>query len=153
MSSSTDLDLHCLQRRANPGSAEKGLIVHRNLFTLGHVSKMGSHQSANLDELLAAAAKVIGTTVFHVPSDGNCMFSAIVDQLKLIGNFKYTTQSLRYSITKTYLYNFDPLKPHIYIVKLGFTGVYIIVLISTPKHRLWVEVVLTSTHNLCFEQL
>ena len=28
-----------------------------------------------------------------------------------------------YSITKTYLYNFDPLKPHLYIVKLGFTGV------------------------------
>ena len=28
-------------------------------------------------------------------------------------------------ITKTWLYNFDPLKPHFYIVKLGFTGVYI----------------------------
>ena len=26
-------------------------------------------------------------------------------------------------------YNFDPLKPHFYIVKLGFTGVYIIFLI------------------------
>ena len=33
------------------------------------------------------------------------------------------------SITKTCLYNFDPLKPHFYIVKLGFTGVYIIFLI------------------------
>ena len=33
-------------------------------------------------------------------------------------------------ITKTYLYHFDPLKPHFYIVKLGFTGVYIIFLIS-----------------------
>ena len=33
-------------------------------------------------------------------------------------------------IAKTYLYNFDPLKPHFYIVKLGFTGVYIIFLIS-----------------------
>ena len=31
-------------------------------------------------------------------------------------------------ITKTYLYNFDPLKPHFYIVKLGFTGVNIIFL-------------------------
>ena len=31
-------------------------------------------------------------------------------------------------ITKTYLYNFDPLKPHFYILKLGFTGVYIIFL-------------------------
>ena len=33
------------------------------------------------------------------------------------------------NITKTCLYNFDPLKPHFYIVKLGFTGVYIIFLI------------------------
>ena len=32
-------------------------------------------------------------------------------------------------ITKTRLYNFDPLKPHFYIVKLEFTGVYIIFLI------------------------
>ena len=43
-------------------------------------------------------------------------------------------------ITKTYLCNFDPLKPHFYIVKLGFTGVYIIFLISAQKHRLWVLV-------------
>ena len=56
-------------------------------------------------------------------------------------------------ITKTCLYNFDPLKPHFYIVKLGFTGVYITFLISAQKHRLWVlEAVPTSTHNLCFEQ-
>ena len=33
-------------------------------------------------------------------------------------------------ITKTRLYNFDPLKPHFYTVNLGFTGVYIIFLIS-----------------------
>ena len=36
-------------------------------------------------------------------------------------------------ITKTYLYNFDPLKPHFYIVKLGFTGVYIIFHISAQN--------------------
>ena len=36
-------------------------------------------------------------------------------------------------ITKTRLYNFDPLKPHFYIVKLGFTGVYIIFLISAQN--------------------
>ena len=41
-------------------------------------------------------------------------------------------------ITKTCLYNVDPLKPHLYIIKLGFTGVYIIFLISAQKHRLWV---------------
>ena len=40
---------------------------------------------------------------------------------------------LKACITKTYLYNFDPLKPHFYIVKLGFTMVYIIFLISTEN--------------------
>ena len=37
------------------------------------------------------------------------------------------------TVTKTYLYNFDPLKPHFYIVKLGFTGVYIIFIISAQN--------------------
>ena len=36
-------------------------------------------------------------------------------------------------ITRTYLYYFDPLKPHFYIVKLGFTGVYINFLISAQN--------------------
>ena len=62
-------------------------------------------------------------------------------------------------ITKTCLYNFYPLKPHFYVVKLGFTGVYIIFLIfaqktqivGTRQNRLC-EAVLTSTHNLCFKQ-
>ena len=31
------------------------------------------------------------------------------------------------------LYNFDPLKPHFYIVKLGFAGVYIIFVISAEN--------------------
>ena len=47
-------------------------------------------------------------------------------------------------IMKTHLYNFDPLKPHFYIVKLGYTGVYIIILISAQKHRLWVLLRTTS---------
>ena len=55
-------------------------------------------------------------------------------------------------ITKTCLYDFYPLKPHFYTVKLGFTGVYIIFLISAQKHILYVLVRVTSTHNLCFEQ-
>ena len=37
------------------------------------------------------------------------------------------------SITKTCLYNFDPLKPHFYTVKLGFPGVYNIFLISAQN--------------------
>ena len=45
----------------------------------------------------------------------------------------YEPMALILCITKTYLYNFDPLKPHLYIVKLGFTGVYIIFLISAQN--------------------
>ena len=51
------------------------------------------------------------------------------------------------SITKTRLYNFDPLKPHFYMVKLGFTGVYIILLTSAQKHRLWVLVRTASSRR------
>ena len=36
-------------------------------------------------------------------------------------------------ITKTCLSNVDPFKPHFYIVKLGFTGVYIIFPISAQN--------------------
>ena len=60
-------------------------------------------------------------------------------------------------ITKTYLYNFDPLKPHFYIVKLGFTGIYIIFLITAQKNtdcgyllEHLTEAVLTNTHNRMF---
>ena len=51
------------------------------------------------------------------------------------------------SIKKTCLYNFDPLIPHFYIVKLRFQGVYIIFLISAQKHRLWVLVRTASTRR------
>ena len=50
-----------------------------------------------------------------------------------LGGFRVTTRPSAQVITKTYLYNFDPLKPHFYIVKLGFTGVYIIFLISAQN--------------------
>ena len=45
-----------------------------------------------------------------------------------------------FCVTKTLLYNFDPFKPHFYIEKPGFTGVYIILFIPAQKHRLWVPV-------------
>ena len=48
-------------------------------------------------------------------------------------------------IKKSCLFNVDPVKPHFYIVKLGFTGVYIIFLISAQKHRLWILVRRVST--------
>ena len=50
----------------------------------------------------------------------------------------YTSTSFRWihrqaGITKTCLYNFDPMKPSFYIVKLGFAGVYIIFVISAKN--------------------
>ena len=53
----------------------------------------------------------------------------------LSGNIKdniYTIYRFEH-ITKTCLYNFDPLEPHFCIVKLGFTGVYIIFLVSAQN--------------------
>ena len=50
-------------------------------------------------------------------------------------------------IAETRIYNTDPLKPHFYIVKLGFTGVYIIFLSFAQKHRLWVLVRTASSRQ------
>ena len=52
----------------------------------------------------------------------------------------------------------DPLTPHFYILKPGFTGVHIFFLIFALKHRLWLLVRtalvrrVTSTRNICLEQ-
>ena len=56
------------------------------------------------------------------------------------------TQSI-FFITKTDLYNFDPLKPHFYVVKLGFTRVDIIFLSSAQRHRLWILVRTASSRR------
>ena len=62
------------------------------------------------------------------------------------------------SITKTCPYNIDPLKPHFYIVKLEFTGVYIIFLISAQNIDCGYSLEpprwggSNEYHNLCFEQ-
>ena len=55
-------------------------------------------------------------------------YCAVKRKAKKLQNLSLFQKKL--GITKTYLYNYDPLKPHFYIVKLGFTGVYIIFLIS-----------------------
>ena len=41
-----------------------------------------------------------------------------------------------HDISKTCLYNNDPLKPHFYIVKLWFPGLHIIFLISAKKKNI-----------------
>ena len=74
------------------------------------------------------------------------------------GSIEIPRQQKKEIITKTYLYNFDPLKPHIYIVKLGFTGVYISFHISAQNIDCWYSLEpprrdgSNEYHNLCFEQ-
>ena len=52
----------------------------------------------------------------------------IIIFLKYVFLRKVRLDNLHECITRTCLYNVDPLEPHFYIVKLGFTGVYIIFL-------------------------
>ena len=61
----------------------------------------------------------------------NDLFSVVTSFLILI-RCLWRTALLLY-ITKTCLYNFDPLEPHFYIVILGFTGICIIFLISAQN--------------------
>ena len=56
----------------------------------------------------------------------------------ILSHFSLT--GVKPDITITCLYNFDPIKPHFYKVKLAFIGVYIVFLITAQKHRLWVLV-------------
>ena len=66
-------------------------------------------------------AECVSRTIWRQPKKAfcPCVFQSFKNCSHLIWGI---------DITKTYLYNFDPLKPHFYIVKLGFIGVYIIFL-------------------------
>ena len=66
----------------------------------------------------------------------DCLNASTEDELRVEAGelfHRLTTDERNEFIMKTYLYNFDPLKPHFYIVKLGFRGVYIIFLISAQN--------------------
>ena len=57
----------------------------------------------------------------------------LISNILIILSVWHQTSINRLSITKTCLYIIDPLQPHFYIVKLGFTRVYIIFLISAQN--------------------
>ena len=83
-------------------------------------------------------APIIITLIFHLSSNVSklsfgCMRPVKI-QISLCIRVVRSESSLgAFCITKTCLYNSDPLKPHFYIVKLGFAGVYIIFLISAQN--------------------
>ena len=78
--------------------------------------------------------RVLGESVMLTLQQMLCNGAAKKNLLVLRGIFWADTHEAlskrTVTITKTFLYNFDPLKPHFYIVKLGFTGVFIIFRIS-----------------------
>ena len=57
----------------------------------------------------------------------HCLHTEPLDTTECVNGAK------RPDITKTCLFNSDTLEPHLYTVKLGFTGVYIIFLISAQN--------------------
>ena len=64
----------------------------------------------------------------------------------------------KHNITKTYLYNSDPLKPHFYIVNWGLQGytLFFLFLLKNIDCGYTLEPPRkggsNDTHNLCFEQ-
>ena len=65
-------------------------------------------------------------------NDEQCFEAYVYKKVRSACRPEHSTSAFRV-ITKARLYNFDLLKSH-FIVKLGFTGVYIIFLISAQKH-------------------
>ena len=67
--------------------------------------------------------------------------------------YKASDRGLLCFIMKPRLYSFDPLKPHFYTLKLGFTGLYINFLFSAQNHRLWVLVRTASSNFFLSESV
>lgn len=44
---------------------------------------------------LQTVAEQYGLVVHSIAGDGNCMFSAVIDQLRIAGDFSFTTHTLR----------------------------------------------------------
>ena len=92
--------------------------------------KKGPYGFSGLWFFNAHTQSSIGTTdmlfCFSLPGASSRSLLHVCEQRRL---WRYCDYPGRlYDITKTCPYNFDPLKPHFHIVKLGFTGVYIIFL-------------------------
>ena len=102
-----------------------------------------------LDKYIPQYIMGISTCFYEVQKKKKCfisktahtIFTALLqEQLILYENFDS-------HITKTCLYNFDPLKPHFYIVKLGFTELYIIIFYFCSKHRFFCVYSLEPPHQ------
>ena len=110
--------------------------------------------ACQLGAVLVLCVAISATMIVQTPVL-SCVFNLLYAVSESSGHvMKNSTEDVKKeTTTKTCLYNFDPLKLHFYVVKLGFTWVYRIFLNSAqnldcgyllePPRR---------THNLCFEQ-
>ena len=127
---------HCRYNQImSRGSSQMFLIMFK--FTCVDEFKVHTLKTSNYLQIIHHPC--ICRWNLNVGQGGFACFHEILYKLCLIRVYKQvgkqwrTISQHRDAITKTYLYNFDPLKPHLYIVKLGFTGVYIIFLISAQN--------------------
>ena len=88
---------------------------------------------------LASKCMVFQHLLSHIHSSPKLPFPLIGGR-GMLSTFSHHAVHMDLYITKTCLYSFDPLKPHFYTVKLGFTALYINFLISAQKTCLWVPV-------------
>ena len=76
----------------------------------------------------------MGSLLGYSPYLMSCCSATARTRKQVVGHDSVNIQCMIILIIKkTRLYNFDPLKPHFYIVNLGFTGVHIIFLISAQN--------------------
>ena len=112
-------------------SANKDTLWHFRRHNNGHLSwyNWWGCYHCTLDRWIKTTAGLIGNE--QIDGATSCDFkyktSFAYKSFECHLYFLWTPNQI---ITKTRLYNFDPLKPHLDIVKLGLTGVYIIFLIS-----------------------
>ena len=77
-------------------------------------------------QIMAVSDRYISLVYFWKLRNGT---GVLITSRTLLWELTLILMATRLDIPKTCLYNVDPLKPHFYIVKLGFIGVYIIFLI------------------------
>ena len=83
---------------------------------------------ADLDQMSALRTAALGGIL-----SGSALFALSFYRNTCFGLGSWCISEKLFIITKTRLYYFNPLKPHFYMLKLGFTGVYIIFLISAQN--------------------
>ena len=70
------------------------------------------------------------TSLSNIQAEALLGVHAVLSAMLCTASYISVYDVIQQNIMKTQLYNFDPIKPNFYTVKLGFTGVYIIFLIS-----------------------